>query len=157
MLRFAITGLAAVALVASSRDNARAGSIHSPITKAEAREARILLYEHETSLRDANPAGFDHKHPVLGNLLAGEAGLGRFLSTHHFHHGLLCVHDPFIWRVVEGDILYHKLHPFSNPSSPPFTGPTPPIDSVPGGDPPGGGGPNPGPPPRRQFSHLQRS
>jgi hypothetical protein len=150
MLRSTLVGLVALALFVLSNGNAPAGSIHSPITKAEAKDARIRLYEHEMTLRDANPTAFDHSRPVLGSVLASEAGLGHFLATTPFHHGLLCPHDPFRWRVVEGDILYHKLFPFSNSPPSPLIGPSLPTDSRPGGStpeqgPPGGGPGDPGP------------
>ena len=127
-----MAGVLALILVASSHDVAPAGPVHSPFTKAQAREARIELYEHELALRDANPSGVRlHTHPLLGSVLSGEAGFDKFLAKHQFHHGLLCEHDPFIWRVVEGDILYHKLHPFSNPSPPSVGGPAAVVDSLP--------------------------
>jgi PEP-CTERM motif len=151
ILRIGTAGLVAVALIGLSNDDARAGSIHSPFTKAQAKDARIALYEHEMALRDANPTAFDHKHSLLGQVLSSEAGYDRFLAEHPFHHGLLCEHDPFLWRVVEGDNLYHKLHPFSEPPPATFIVPTVTIDSLPGGGtptdgPPGGGGQNPGGP-----------
>ena len=138
MLRFATAGLVALALVVLSNDDARGGSVHSPFTKAEVKESRIRLYEHEVNLRDQDPTAFDHKYPVLGQVLSSEAGYDKFLEERTFHHGLLCEHDPFLWRVVDGDILYHKLHPFIGPPLSPDSGPTLTIDTL-----PGAGGPNP--------------
>ena len=63
-------------------------------------------------LRALNPTAFDHKFPVLGKVLANEQGYDAFLSDHRFAK-LLCVHTPFLWRVVAGDIFYHRLHPWS--------------------------------------------
>ena len=63
-------------------------------------------------MRDENSTAFDHKYPVLGKILASEEGFDEFLSKRTFPR-LLCKHTPFLWRVVDGDILYHKLHPFA--------------------------------------------
>jgi hypothetical protein len=68
-------------------------------------------------VRDRNPAAFDHKYPVLGKVLASEEGFDKFLSEHKFQK-LWCKNTPFLWRVVYGDILYHKIHPFVSPGVP---------------------------------------
>jgi PEP-CTERM motif len=111
MRRIATAGLTALALIALSNEDASAGSVHLGITKAEVQAARVRLYEHEMHLRDQAPNAFDHKHPLLGKVLASEKGLDEFLTDHTFSK-LLCVHTPFLWRVVYGDILYHRMHPF---------------------------------------------
>jgi hypothetical protein len=138
MLRLLSAGLLAMAMFVLSTKPAQAGSVHLGLTKPEVQAARIRLYEHEVSLRDQDPTSFDHKYPVLGKVLASEQGYDEFLSDHTFQR-LLCVHTPFIWRVIDGDTLYHRIHPFDNPPLVPPGGPTvitiPPI----GGNTPGGG------------------
>jgi hypothetical protein len=87
-------------------------------------------------VRTESPAAFDHKYPVLGKVLASEDGFDEFLEERTFSK-LLCVHTPFLWRVVDGDILYHKIHPFVPERLIP--------DSLPGlhqGGPPWEGGPH---------------
>ena len=111
MRRFLMAGLMAVAPIALSNQLATAGSVHLGPSKAEVQQARVELYEHEMHVRGKDPAAFDHKLPVLGKILASEQGYDQFLSEHTFRK-LLCEHTPFLWRVVDGDILYHKVHPF---------------------------------------------
>jgi hypothetical protein len=145
MRRFSLGGLLGLALFVLSNERASAGSVHVNYTKAEVQAARIKLYEHEMALRDADPTRFDQHRPVLGRILASEQGFDSFLAKHTFPR-LLCVHTPFIWRVVDGDILYHKIHPFAEPPSVPDLGPPFPggetSDNIPpgSGGPPGGGG-----------------
>ena len=112
MQRFVSAGLLALALFVLSRCDAHAGSVTLGLAKADVREARIRLYEHEVGVRDQDPTAFDRKFPVLGKVLASEEGYDEFLSHHTFAR-LLCKHTPFLWRVVDGDILYHMIHPFS--------------------------------------------
>ena len=140
MPRFAMTGLRALVLFASWTEYARAGSVDIHLSKAGVEAARIRLYEHEMNLRAQDPASFDRKHPVLGKLLTGEKGLDDFLRQRTFHHGLLCVHTPFIWRVVDGDILYHKKHPFGSLPLIPGGGPAFNVDNGPGASASAGGG-----------------
>jgi MYXO-CTERM domain-containing protein len=148
MCRIIMAGLRAMAVFAVLNAAARAGSVtlsdplHSKFTKAEVEDARIQLYEREMNLRAENPTGFDHKYPVLGSILASEKGYDEFLSDHTFNR-LLCVHTPFIWRVVAGDIFYHRIHPFDTPPAIPDGGPPVIIDGSPGGSPPVGGGTDP--------------
>jgi hypothetical protein len=111
-------GLFVVALVVPSIGPAQAGSVQVGLTRGDVDEARIRLYEHETELRDNDPVGFDNKFPVLGKVIANEQGYDLFLSDHTFKR-LWCVHTPFLWRVIEGDTLYHKLHPYGDPDPPP--------------------------------------
>ena len=142
MLRFSMAGLMATALIALSNEHARAGSVHLGVTKLEVQAARVQLYEHEIDLRDKDPADFYHKYPVLGKVLASEEGLDEFLSKHTFER-LLCKHTPFLWRVIDGDILYHRIHPFLvDPKVPDC-----PLDPLVNSPPPGGGpGGDPGGP-----------
>ena len=143
MQRFLSAGLLAMALIVLSNEGARAGSVH--VTKAEDQAARIRLYEHEVKLRDENPTAFDHKFPTLGKVLASEQGFDEFLAERTFPR-LLCVHTPFLWRVVDGDILYHRLHPWPSPPVVPNGGPPLAPGDLPSGDSPGGGGPGAGEP-----------
>jgi hypothetical protein len=113
MLCFVLTSLVAVALIAVSNAAASGGSVHLGLTKAEVQSARVELYEHEMHLHDEDPARFDHKFPVLGKILESEQGFDDFLAGHTFAR-LLCKHTPFLWRVVDGDILYHRIHPFAH-------------------------------------------
>ena len=133
MQRSVSAGLMAMALFVLCELNAFAGSV--PVTKAEDQAARIHLYEHEMTLWSRDPSGFDHKYPTLGKVLASEQGFDDFLAERTFPR-LLCVHTPFLWRVVDGDILYHELHPWQIPTVDPGGGP-----SFTAGDPPGGGSP----------------
>jgi PEP-CTERM motif len=112
MYRFVTAGLMALALIVLSNESASAGSVQLGVSKAEVQAARVRLYEHEMHLRDENPAAFDHKYHLLGKILASEQGYDAFLNEHTFSK-LLCVHTPFLWRVVDGDILYHRIHPFA--------------------------------------------
>ena len=137
MRRFSMAGLLALAPFVLSSERASAGSVN--YTKAEVQAARILLYEHEMGVYNRDPTRFDEHHPVLGRILASEAGYDAFLAKHTFPR-LLCVHTPFLWRVIDGDILYHKLHPFAKPPSVPDTAPAPPAGDSPDVEPPGGNG-----------------
>ena len=151
MRRFSQAGLLALALFVLSNERASAGSVH--VTKPEVQSARILLYEHEMGLYKHDPTRFDEHRPVLGRILASEEGFDAYLAKHTFPR-LLCVHTPFLWRVIDGDILYHRLHPFATAPSVPDTVTAPPGGNTPAADPPGtnsdpqgGGGPgghNPG-------------
>ena len=138
MQRILSAGLLTMALFVLPKMDARAGSIH--VTKGEDQAARIRLFEHETTLRDENPTGFDKKFPVLGKVLASEQGFDQFLAERTFPR-LLCVHTPFLWRVIDGDILYHRIHPWE--TSPVVPSGEPPLSSgdIPADNPPGGGGP----------------
>jgi hypothetical protein len=142
MRQLSAAGLLALALFVLSIENAQAGSVTGVPTKAEVRAARILLYEHEMSVFDKDPTRFDEHHPVLGRILASEQGFDAFLAKHTFPR-LLCKHTPFLWRVIDGDILYHRLHPFAVPTSGSESGPTPPGGSTSDGTPPGGTGTTP--------------
>jgi hypothetical protein len=147
MLRFSMAGLMAAALIALLTEGARAGSVHLDVTKPEVQAARVRLYEHEVDLRDKDPEAFDHKYPVLGKVLASEQGYDEFLSKHTFDR-LLCKHTPFLWRVIDGDILYHRIHPFLITPKDPVCPPDPHTYIPPpgggsaghGGDPGGSGG-----------------
>jgi hypothetical protein len=149
MFRFFMAGLAAAALIAVSNQHSGAGTVHLGSTKAEVEAARVRLYEHEMDMRDRNPAAFDHNHPLLGKVLASEQGLDEFLSKHTFHK-LWCKNTPFLWRVVYGDVLYHKIHPFVSAPGDPDSLPDlhtdfPPVENNnngPPGDPGGGIHPN---------------
>jgi hypothetical protein len=154
MYRFVKAGVLPLALVALSNAGASAGSItpgdpyshpdpHSRISIGGVESARIRLYEHELDLRAVNPTCFDLKHPVLGMVLASEKGYDAFLSDHTFKK-LFCEHTPFVWRVVAGDIFYHKIHPFE--TAPPVSGGGPPavVHGSSGGSPISGGGSPPG-------------
>jgi hypothetical protein len=147
MRRFSPAGLLALALFALPNERASAGSVR--VTKPEVQAERILLYEHEMGLYDRDPTRFDEHHPVLGRVLASEEGFDAYLAKHTFPR-LLCKHTPFLWRVIDGDILYHRLHPFAKPPSVPDTELTPPggntSDSTPPGGGPGGGDPGGGGP-----------
>ena len=138
MRRFSQAGLLALALFVLSNERASAGSVR--VTKPEVQAARILLYEHEMGLYDKNPTRFDEQHPVLGRILASEEGFDAYLAKHTFPR-LLCKHTPFIWRVIDGDILYHRLHPFAKLPSVPYTELTPPGGNTPESTPPAAGGP----------------
>ncbi len=137
MPRLVSAGLLAMALFVLSNEDARAGSVR--VTKAEDETARIRLYEHEVNLRAENPLAFDQKHPTLGMVLASEQGYDEFLAERTFPR-LLCVHTPFLWRVVAGDIFYHRLHPWPEPPIASGTGPGLSAGDLPGGNPAGGGG-----------------
>ncbi len=142
MRRLSAAGLLGLALFVLSNENARAGSVTGVPTKAEVRAARILLYEHEMSLFDKDPTRFDDHDPVLGRILASEQGSDAFLAKHTFPR-LLCKHTPFLGRVIDGDILYLRLHPFAIPPTGPDSGPTPPGGNTSDGIPPGGTGTTP--------------
>ena len=131
MHRFAAAGLLVLFVLPAA--SGRAGPVH--YTKAEVQTARIELYEHEMTLRGENPTGFDQKFPVLGKILASEQGYDEFLSERTFSK-LLCVHTPFLWRMVAGDIFYHRIHPWPEPGLVQIGGPNSPIDN-----PSGDGGP----------------
>jgi len=142
MCRIAMAGLLAVVLIGVFDQDARAGSVtlhDSGQMKAEVVAARIRLYEHEMNLRADNPAAFDHKFPVLGRVLANEQGYDAFLNEHRFAK-LLCVHTPFLWRVVAGDIFYHRLHPWSTSAQGPDGAQVVNGDGWPGGPDPSGPG-----------------
>jgi hypothetical protein len=138
MQRLTSAGLVAVALFVLWNEDARAGSVH--VTKAEDQAARIRLYEHEVTLRDEDPTAFDHRYPTLGKVLASEQGFDAFLAERTFPR-LLCVHTPFLWRVVDGDILYHRIHPWPTPPLVSDGGPPLTPGNLPSSDPPGSGGP----------------
>jgi hypothetical protein len=125
-----MAGLAALAPIVLSNDLASAGSVHLGNAKAEVQAARMQLYEREMHLRDDDSTAFDRTFPVLGKILASEQGYGEFLS-HHTFEKLLCVHTPFLWRVVAGDIFYHKVHPFVIPPLVPDSSPGPHVDIPP--------------------------
>jgi hypothetical protein len=112
MRLFEMAGLPALVLIVVPNATATGGSVHIGFTKAEVQAARVELYVHEMHLRAEDPTSFDHKYPVLGKILASEHGFDEFLAKHTFAR-LLCKHTPFLWRVIDGDILYHKVHPFA--------------------------------------------
>ncbi len=141
MRRYSQAGLLALALFVLPNERASADSVR--VTKPEVQAERILLYEHEMGLYNRDPTRFDEQHPVLGRILASEEGFDAYLAKHTFPR-LLCKHTPFLWRVIDGDILYHRLHPFAKPPSVPDTELTPPGGNTSDSTPPGGGGPGGG-------------
>jgi len=137
--------------------NVAAKACHVTIhyTKAEIDEAHIRLYEHEERLMDKNPAGFDQKYPLLDQMLSNHGVYLNLLQGFESHRKVFEHQNPFLWRVLDGDMLYHEKHPFAPPISPtpvsgnPFDkgGPgTPGIPGGPGPSPDFGGGSVPEPP-----------
>jgi hypothetical protein len=123
--------IVALALVMCTPTWACHETIH--FTKAEIEGANIRLYERDVSERDRNLTGFDQKHGMVSAVLGSQQIYAQDLEAWrlhpdrfgHEHHGL--------WRVIDGDMLFHKKHPYQQP--------IPPVP--PGWLPRGGGGPAP--------------
>jgi hypothetical protein len=111
-----------------------AGSVQIHHSESEIEAANIALYEREVGLRDEHPARFDHKHPLLGQLLSNQAVYEHLLQKFESHPKRFEHYHPFLWRVLDGDWLYHEKHPFEPPISPPPVD-IPPIKENGRGDP----------------------
>jgi len=132
----------AAAIIFCVGAGAEAGSIpiHRATMMPEA--AALKLYEREVMLRDRDPQAFDRIHKLGGQLLSSEAVYEKLLDEWQehplrFEHNHQCV-----WRVLEGDMYYHELHPAAPPTvligGEPIT-PTGGGPTNPGGPPPHGG------------------
>jgi hypothetical protein len=134
-------------IVFSLGAGADAGSIRKGHPAALSEAAALKIYEHEVVLRDRDPEKFDQIHKLGGRLLASEAVYEQLLHEWKAHPVKFENAHECVWRVLEGDMYYHELHPFQPPvlpgGDPPITpvdvftppggGPTPPNDPPPGG------------------------
>jgi hypothetical protein len=144
--RVRITGwFAAVVCLMSVQTRACHVVIH--YTKAEIEAANIRLYERDVSERDRDITGFDQRHGLLGEVLGSQQFYEQELQAWKSHPGRFDLEHPGLGRVIDGEMLYDKKHPFE-----PSVLPLPPELLHPGGpgDPggseqktpgqPGGGG-----------------
>jgi hypothetical protein len=132
---------------------ARTKACHVAIhySKAQIEAADIRLYEKDVHTRDLNTTRFDHKHALLGQILGNQQFYEQELHAWQSHPGLFNHEHPGLSRVLEGDLLYHKKHPFEPPTVTSPSGSSHPDNSgdvvPPGSCQPGGGnsdGANPG-------------
>ncbi len=97
---------------------ARTEACHVPVhyTKAEIEAADVRLYERDVHSRDLDITRFDHKHPLIGQVLGSQQFYEQELHDWKSHPGLFDHKHPGLSRVLEGDMLYHEKHPFDSPS-----------------------------------------
>ena len=129
---------------------ARAKACHVAVhySKAEIEAADIRLYKRDVQNRDLDTTRFDEKHPLLGEVLGNQQVFEQEFHDWKSHPYLFNREHPGLSRVLEGDMLYHKKHPFE-PSTvtipvevlnPTHTGgPVPPGSVQPAGGSPGNG------------------
>jgi hypothetical protein len=86
-------------------------------TKTQIDDAHIRLYEHEDRLWDKDPARFDRKDPLIGELLSSQLVYENLLQDFEAHPKRFERQYPFLWRVLDGDMLYHEKHPFEPPTA----------------------------------------
>lgn len=135
--------VAAVACLTFTRVNACHVTIY---TKAEVEAAHVSLYEHDVKARDLNPTGFDQKNPKIGELLGSQQYYQQELQAWQSKPMRFEHENPTLWHVLDGDMRYHKTHPFGPSILPVPIGPWPTGDRAPvplGGAQPGGGISNP--------------
>src|SRR5271156_4163952 len=109
-----IVGLAAIVAICGGIP---AEACHTDVhyTKTQIDDARIRLYEHEDRLWDKDPAGFEQKAPLVGQLLSSQQVYEDLLQDFEAHPKRFEHQYPFLWRVLDGDILFHEKHPFEPP------------------------------------------
>jgi hypothetical protein len=134
--------LAPLAVFASVNAEACHSEIH--YTKAQIDAADLRLYEHDVKMRDLNTGKFDLLHAPVGTLLGSEQVYEKEWDERKKHPGLFAREHHHLWRILEGDHLYHEKHPYTSPQElgPPSSIPVGP--EVPG--PTGPVGPGPGKP-----------
>jgi hypothetical protein len=106
---------------------AEACSVQIHFSKSQIEAAHIALYEREEKLWDQNPAPFDLKHPLLGELLSNQGVYDNLLQNWESHPVRFEHQNSFLWRVLDGDMLYHEKHPFE-PAISPSTGNVLPLE-----------------------------
>ena len=109
-------------------------------TKAEIETANVRLYEHEVSQRARDISGFDQKHGLIGAMLGNQRVYEQELQAWKSHPGRFKREHHRLWRLLDGDMLYHKKRPYETSISQIPPGLLPPGQS-------GGGGPTPPNPP----------
>jgi len=126
-------GPLATAIVVWLGAGAEAGSIQLHHSRAEVEAADLGFYEREVLLRDLAPQEFDHFHPLGGRLLSDQAVYEKLLEVWKEHPARFEDDHRCVWHVLDGDMIYHELHPHV-PSG------ESPVHSA-NGYPPGGGNP----------------
>ncbi len=133
----------AAAIVYGCAAAAQAGSIPIHHARALSEAAAVKIYEHEVALFDRDPQKFDQVHKLGGELLSSESVYEKLLHEWQAHRARFEQDHQCVWRVLEGDMYYHELHPSAPPNL--SIGGDPITLGVPG--PPGGGPSDPGGPP----------
>jgi hypothetical protein len=132
--------VAAVACFTCTHVNACHVTIH--YTKAQIEAAHVRLYEQDVRVQALDPTNFDLKHPQIGQMLSSQQYYEQELlawksKPERFEH-----ENPALWHVLDGDMLFHKRHPFQPSIISVPTGWLPPGN--PGAMPTGGGQPGGG-------------
>jgi MYXO-CTERM domain-containing protein len=93
---------------------ARAKACHVAVRYSEAQieAADIRLYERDVHTRDLDITRFDHKHPLIGQVLGNQQFFEQELHDWKSHPGLFDREHPGLARVLEGEMLFQKKHPF---------------------------------------------
>ena len=90
----------------------RACHVQIHYTKAEIDAAEIRRYESDMRERDRDITGFDARHGLLGEVLGSQQIFEQELQAWKSHTDQFELEHPSLWRVIEGDLLFHKKHPF---------------------------------------------
>ncbi len=119
-LRTAAPCAAVIVGMLSAASNA--GSIRPGQERLEHQAVAALhFYEHEVALRNLAPAKFDRVHPLGGRLLASEAVYEKLLKEWEEHPLRFEHNHECVWRVLYGDLIYHRLHAHEALSPPPYS------------------------------------
>jgi hypothetical protein len=85
-------------------------------SKAQIEAADLRLYERDVHTRDLDITRFDQKHPLIGQVLGNQQFYEQELHAWQSHPGRFDHEHPGLSRVLEGDLLYHKKHPYEPPT-----------------------------------------
>jgi len=138
----------ATAIIVWLGAGAEAGSIQLHHDRAKIEAADLRFYERQVMLRDLDPQKFDRVHPLGGRLLSSEAVYEKLLREWEEHPGRFEHDHECVWHVLDGDMIYHELHPYvpsvdlpfhSDQGSPPVSGGSGNHDDGGPGGGPGGG------------------
>jgi hypothetical protein len=138
--------IAAAVFLTCERSKACHVAVH--YSKAQIEAADIRLYERDVHTRDLDVTRFDHNHPLLGKVLGHQQFFEQELHAWQSHPGVFDHEHPGLSRVLEGDLLYHKKHPYEPPTLTVPSEPSHPDNSgglvPPGPGQPGGSNPDTG-------------
>lgn len=92
---------------------ARAGSIHyshSVDLPPRVEATDLALYERDVARQDRDPEKFKHQHPSISRILSEPAYDREMLSRWEDHPWSFEHHHRELWRVLDGEMLWHQQH-----------------------------------------------
>src|SRR5262249_28749219 len=91
---------------------ARAGIVHDfdvQVHQPYQNLSNLTIYQDLNAMRDANPAKFDHAHPLYGRLLTHPGFFNRIDARWHKNEARFAHYHPFLWRVLDGAEQWTKM------------------------------------------------